>query len=309
MITPRALHLAVFAILFVSCLATPGAAQPVYTDAEVLAYEWTGLILGPPSVVAVIGADLAAIRSAHPTMQDIHVLPVGVPGEVMVRLTEEARARFDAGEPTAFADLNDAYGATELQVPPLGAWIMVTFYRPYNPEALASEYAALDDVVYATPNYLSDGPDIVCEELHRYRFYLRWGDCLSGCIWEFWWDFAVNGGVVELLETDGDQPGGIAASPSDGAAVPVLAQNTPNPFNPVTVISFEVPTTSHVRLTVHDLAGRHVATLLDAERPAGPGRASWNGRDGRGRLVAGGIYLYRLETAGVTLARRMLLLN
>lgn len=69
----------------------------------------------------------------------------------------------------------------------------------------------------------------------------------------------------------------------------------PNPFNPSTTVRFEVPATSHVRVTIHDMRGRLVRTLADAEMGAGRHVARWNGRDDRGETVATGVYLLRVD--------------
>jgi hypothetical protein len=84
----------------------------------------------------------------------------------------------------------------------------------------------------------------------------------------------------------------------DEGAVPRVfrvAPARPNPFNPSTEIAFDLPGRQRVRLAIHDLAGRRVATLVDAELPAARHAVRWQGRDDRGRLVAAGTYLYRLE--------------
>jgi hypothetical protein len=88
-----------------------------------------------------------------------------------------------------------------------------------------------------------------------------------------------------------------------------LAQNAPNPFNPETKIAFALPVPAFARLTVHDAAGRRVATLCAQELSAGEHRLSWNGRDGDGRAAASGLYFYRLEAGGEILTRRMLLVR
>ncbi|MBE0567026.1 MAG: hypothetical protein IH621_13780 [Krumholzibacteria bacterium] len=88
-----------------------------------------------------------------------------------------------------------------------------------------------------------------------------------------------------------------------------LAANAPNPFNPATVIRYEVGTAGPVRLRVYDAAGRLVRTLLDAHHEPGPGASRWDGCDAAGRPVASGVYLYRLETADRVLTRPMTLLK
>ncbi len=102
---------------------------------------------------------------------------------------------------------------------------------------------------------------------------------------------------------------------ADGPPEPIsahLLQNTPNPFNPNTTIRFRIPEHSPigtVRLTIHDVTGRLVATLLD--RPLGPGlhAIDWNGIGPGGLAVASGRYVYTLETPGRVERRSMLVLK
>lgn len=82
-----------------------------------------------------------------------------------------------------------------------------------------------------------------------------------------------------------------------------LAQNAPNPVRQGTRIAFALASSGHVRLEVFDAAGRRVRTLIDASLEAGEHQATWDGRDERGRAVAGGSYRYRLN-AGEHVATR-----
>ncbi len=81
-----------------------------------------------------------------------------------------------------------------------------------------------------------------------------------------------------------------------------LSQNYPNPFNPVTEIGFDIPTASPVRLTVYDVLGREVATLLDRVMPAGHHRAQFNAE-----RLSSGVYLYRIEAGKYSASRKMVL--
>jgi len=83
----------------------------------------------------------------------------------------------------------------------------------------------------------------------------------------------------------------------------------PNPFNPRTSLSFEVPTPGVVRLRVFDLRGRLIATLIDGVVEAGQHVASWSGRDREGRDVPSGVYLSRLEAGGEVVRARMTLVR
>ncbi|MCK5526888.1 MAG: hypothetical protein KAJ05_07040, partial [Candidatus Latescibacteria bacterium] len=72
----------------------------------------------------------------------------------------------------------------------------------------------------------------------------------------------------------------------------VLYQNAPNPFNPSTWIPFELARSGHVRLTIYNLAGQKVRTLLDKELAAGIGYTTfWDGKDEGGRDAASGVYV------------------
>ena len=88
-----------------------------------------------------------------------------------------------------------------------------------------------------------------------------------------------------------------------------LGANYPNPFNPSTMIPYQLPAPMHVRLEVFNILGQRVATLVDGEQPAGFHTASWDATDAAGEAVAAGVYLYRLSGAGVQLTRSMLLID
>ncbi len=84
----------------------------------------------------------------------------------------------------------------------------------------------------------------------------------------------------------------------------------PNPFNPLTSIGFGLAKKTEVGLRVYDLQGRLVRVLLDRELfAAGLHQAVWNGRDGQGKSVAAGVYVYRLVTDNFVGAQRMTLVK
>lgn len=79
----------------------------------------------------------------------------------------------------------------------------------------------------------------------------------------------------------------------------ILHPNFPNPFNPETRIRFEIlQPVDRASLTIFDILGRKVKTLLDRELSTGPHVISWDGRNAAGCPVSSGIYLYRLEAGG-----------
>ena len=74
--------------------------------------------------------------------------------------------------------------------------------------------------------------------------------------------------------------------------------------------AYDLPRDTRVTLTVYDLLGRAVVTLVDESKPAGAHAVTWNGRNTAGRPVASGIYIYRLTAGpGFTQSRKMLLLR
>ena len=73
-----------------------------------------------------------------------------------------------------------------------------------------------------------------------------------------------------------------------------LMQNYPNPFNPETTIKFQLPYAGEVLITVFDVYGREVRTLVHGQWAAGYHSVVWDGRDRNGQLVASGMYFYQL---------------
>ena len=92
-----------------------------------------------------------------------------------------------------------------------------------------------------------------------------------------------------------------------------LQANYPNPFNPRTVIPFDLAPgngDASVRLEILDLRGRVVATVLNGPLPRGQRHtASWDGTDRRGQRVASGIYFYRMTAGDFIKTRKMLLIK
>jgi Peptidase C10 family/ASPIC and UnbV/FG-GAP-like repeat/FlgD Ig-like domain len=84
---------------------------------------------------------------------------------------------------------------------------------------------------------------------------------------------------------------------------------SPNPFNPVTRISFDLPVDQHVKLSVYSVAGALVATLVDEQMVAGTHQAVWNGQSSRGRSAASGVYFFRMTAGDFTSTRRAVLLK
>lgn len=96
----------------------------------------------------------------------------------------------------------------------------------------------------------------------------------------------------------------------DARALFSLHQNFPNPFNPTTVIRYNVPAGGgKVTLRVYDATGRLVQTLVDGEESAGEKRVTWDGHNHSGMRVASGVYFYRMTAPGFAKTRKMVLLQ
>jgi len=83
-----------------------------------------------------------------------------------------------------------------------------------------------------------------------------------------------------------------------------LHANYPNPFNPTTQIRFTINSSEHARLTVYDVLGREIAVLVNGIMPSGTHAVSFDASQ-----LSSGVYLYRLESAGEVLTRKMILLK
>ncbi len=96
-----------------------------------------------------------------------------------------------------------------------------------------------------------------------------------------------------------------------------LYQNFPNPFNPSTVIRFDVPgraegsgsTSARVVINIYDVRGSLVKRLVDSSMPAGPAEVTWDGMSENGIAVSSGIYFLRMITGEQLQTRKMVLLR
>ena len=108
---------------------------------------------------------------------------------------------------------------------------------------------------------------------------------------------------------DGSASGdrGSARTEQAPGAVPreyTLSQNFPNPFNPSTVIRYAIPVKSHVLLTVHNLLGQVVATVINQDQEAGFHEIRFDAAN-----LSSGVYLYRLEAGKFVETRKLTLVK
>jgi len=83
-----------------------------------------------------------------------------------------------------------------------------------------------------------------------------------------------------------------------------LQQNYPNPFNPTTTIRYALPSSAHVKLTIHDILGREIATLVNEEQSAGWKEVQWNAS-----VYASGMYFYQLRSEGFNQTKKLMLMK
>ncbi len=121
---------------------------------------------------------------------------------------------------------------------------------------------------------------------------------------------------VEVADLTGKVYGSETARISSAAVVLPkaysLGQNSPNPFNPSTTISYELPESAgavRVVLDVYNIRGQKVVTLVDELKDAGRYTVNWDGSDAGGRRVSSGVYFYRMRAGEFSTVRKMVILK
>lgn len=88
-----------------------------------------------------------------------------------------------------------------------------------------------------------------------------------------------------------------------------LHQNYPNPFNPTTSIEYDLPNDSYTVVTVFDVMGKHVKTLVDKNQSAGFKTIRWDAKNDKGESVAAGMYIYQIKSGANIASKKMILLR
>jgi hypothetical protein len=115
--------------------------------------------------------------------------------------------------------------------------------------------------------------------------------------------------LIKFRQQGAIHDGGAVAADPVGSGELVLAQNHPNPFNPITSIEFSAPSRGRVTVRVYNLRGQRVATLVDGVVDAGRHVFVWKGTDASGAALASGIYLYEVSGFDQTVTRKLALLR
>jgi hypothetical protein len=122
---------------------------------------------------------------------------------------------------------------------------------------------------------------------------------------------------VSAIDVHGNESDFSLLGPEDVTGVEIpevpaahfLAQNFPNPFNPVTTIAFGLSRRAHVSLRIYDAVGRLVRELIDENRGAAFYEEVWDGRNDEGAAAASGVYFYQLRAGTFSETRKMILLR
>ena len=88
-----------------------------------------------------------------------------------------------------------------------------------------------------------------------------------------------------------------------------LYPNYPNPFNPITTLRYDLPENSYVNVTVYDMLGREVKTLVNTTQDAGFKSVIWDATNKYGKPVSAGVYLYQIKSGEFVQTRKMVLLK
>ncbi|HPG42052.1 MAG TPA: T9SS type A sorting domain-containing protein [bacterium] len=102
---------------------------------------------------------------------------------------------------------------------------------------------------------------------------------------------------------------GVKPRPQTTPSAYMLEQNYPNPFNPETTIDYSLQHSGKVELSVFNVRGEKIATLIDASQGMGAYRVTWNGKDSLGNQVGSGVYFYKIKAGDFTAIKKMILVR
>ncbi len=208
-------------------------------------------------------------------------------------------------DPYTYFDSDEASGYSVDDIVPPAPELFTVEYRPDT--HLSWQAAVAPDLAWYNV-YRGDTAEFVPGESNLVAQVTgtEWDDIDAG------WDFYYRVSSVDdaTNESEPVEPDHQVAVHADIPSVTALVGNAPNPFNPATTISFNLAGDEAVSLHVYDLSGRMVRTLVSGDVMAqGRHDVVWRGRDDRGRQVASGMYLYRMQAGGVVETRRMALIK
>ena len=130
------------------------------------------------------------------------------------------------------------------------------------------------------------------------------------------WDVSVSDGDEEVIAENGPLTVGINASDAvltiSEELLPktfALHQNYPNPFNPITTLRYDLPEQGFVTITIYDMLGREISTLVNTTQDAGFKSVIWDATNDYGKPVSAGVYLYQIQAGEFVQTKKMVLLK
>ena len=173
-------------------------------------------------------------------------------------------------------------------------------YYDEDNDGMAIYYEFSDDTLFIS---VTEYP---CEDFNDYDECIEEGemDLFIGELEDIQ-DFYIHNTLVML-------PTGDDVSLADVTVMPekfTLHQNYPNPFNPVTTLRYDLPENGNVNITIYDMLGRQVKTLINQNQDAGYRSVVWNATNNYGEPVSAGIYLYQIQAGEYMQTKKMVLLK
>ena len=104
----------------------------------------------------------------------------------------------------------------------------------------------------------------------------------------------------------------IVGNDNDKSQMPrvfTIYQNHPNPFNPITMISYDLPENAMVSITIYDIMGRSIRSLANSRQTAGYRSIQWNATNNLGEPVSAGMYIYMIQAGQFRQTKKMVLLK
>ena len=188
-------------------------------------------------------------------------------------------------------------------------------------------YEQIETSYYLSGNYDSEwnfsdsksnifGEDRKVRIFNDYSIIFKSERCYASGIGMYFSSYRQHGGREgrsELIgcKIDGQEYGNLVGVSKKYDQLPLdfVLKNYPNPFNPTTTISYDLPEPTEINLTVYDMKGREVTTLKNQEQPAGHYEAKWNGVDESGSPVSTGVYFARLQVGDYSKTIKMVYLK
>ena len=173
-------------------------------------------------------------------------------------------------------------------------------YYDEDNDGMALYYEFSDDTLFIS---VTEYP---CEDFNDYGECIEEGemDLFIGELEDIQ-DFYIHNTLVML-------PTGDDVSLADVTVMPekfTIHQNYPNPFNPVTTLRYDLPENGNVNITIYDMLGRQVKTLINQNQDAGYRSVVWNATNNYGEPVSAGIYLYQIQAGEYMQTKKMVLLK